>query len=1039
MASFSDRLAERLLFDRKDHTLLSIVSEALSREDISGVKRLLTPFLHPRGVKELAATQGLRIAYAAANLLDSLEIGKAADRLNALQGLREEVMNASRSLLRRNAARVLLQIMKELLRAGGERRRQLELAHDFRMAVDGRPRFIRRMLKRYHLVPMPEDWTQICFDGHVHDANTKGRKSATHLIMDAWIKGIRQLAVVYYHFVPPSAAEELLRAAEIMGVTVHIGIEFATRAFKKQVKIIWVPRGFDSPAESIKFLREPAMEEFTRQGQSLVKLQEEQLASLVHTFNASVLPGINAAFGIDAPAVPVEGFLPSVGSGQASMFHLGKYIHGWLLPYLRARFEDLQERYGAADAGEKARIELLATELNGLDADALVDNYLEHLVSPQAVRMDAAGSAESPGACSIEDGRTPGTGGPPASAEYGGASALYCHSQTPGMLVEAVATLHVGSNFILNLQDLYAEEVLSILNACDGRITHLEIVNLRNADQGRAPESRQIAQLQAMVNEQSVIGLKRWVMERIRDLEANREPRAKERLTLLTGLLENIAALHARYRGRPLRTSIGSDSTGQSSRGHGMGLAVLETLPPGAVRKAGIAARDPRGVMVVGLDVRPEFVFERRESPDPWLNSFYAFARRHGAIRRFGYRASRRFADAGFRPVQPGHSNILILGGAHSGSGNQFTLSEPSARKAARLANWPYLRTSLKNTLKVAGGFIPAFLAFFLAHDWVVLTYFGAFIWFGITGLRNIIQSVLGGGGIARTPLLRWNSYVRWTQVCESLLYTGLSVPLLDYLVKTLLLDRGLHINVATNPTALYAIMALVNGLYIFIHNTLRGFPRRVAVWNLGRSLVSIPVAMGLSGLLGMVLFPGNPLAAGRVLQQWAAVLSKLASDGVGGVVEGLADRGINMRERLRDYREKIAQMQDVREKLDILFPTADVSAMMGDPSRFVATVAKRRKDLANALMVNALDCLYFWMYQPRARSALAKLVHEMDAQTREIFLASQRVLVNKREISQLFLDGILGKNFSAGLAFYLDYAAGYLQALERLFARTKR
>jgi len=1000
MVSFSDRLAGRLLFDSKDHTLLSIVSEVLGREDLSGVKRLLAPYLHPRGVKELAATQGLRIAYAAANLLDSLEIGKAADRLNALQGLREEVMNASRSLLRRNAARILLQIMKELLRTDGDRRRQLDLAHDFRMAVDGRPRFIHRMLKRYHLVPMPEDWTQICFDGHVHDANTKGRKSATHLIMDAWIKGIRQLVVVYYHFVPPSAAEELLRAAEIMGVTVHIGIEFATRAFAKQVKIIWVPRGFDSPAEFVEFLQEPVMEEFTRQGQSLVKLQEEQLASMVQTFNTGALPDINAAFGICAPAVPVEGFLPSVGSGQASMFHLGKYIHGWLLPYLRARFEELQERYGAADASEKARIELLATELNALDADALVDAYLEPLLSPLN---------------------------------------LYCPSQTPGMLVEAVAKLHVSSNFILNLQGLCAEEVLSILYACEGRITHLEIVNLRNADQGQVPESRQVAQLQAMVNEKSVIGLKRWVMGRIRDLEADRTPRAKEGHAILAGLLENIPALHARYRDRELRTSIGSDSTGQSCRGHGMGLAVLETLPPRAVRKADIAARDPRGAMVVGLDVRPELVFLRRESPYPWLNSLYAFARRHSPIRRFGYRSRRRFADAGFHPVSPGHSNIVILGGAHAGCGNQFTLSEPGARKAARLANWPYLRSSLKNVLKVAGGFIPAFLTFFLAHNWVVLTYFGAFIWFGITGLRNIIQSVLGGGGIARTPLLRWNSYVRWTQVCESLLYTGLSVPLLDYLVKTLLLDRGLHINVATNSTALYAVMALVNGLYIFIHNTLRGFPRRVAVWNLGRSLISIPVAMGLSALLGMVLFPGNPAEAGRVLQQWAAVLSKLASDGVGGVVEGLADRGVNMRERLRDYREKIAQMLDIREKLDILFPTEDVSAMMGDPEKFVATVAKRRTDLANALMVNALDCLYFWMYQPRARSALAKLVREMDAQTREIFLASQRVLANQREISQLFLDGILGKNFSAGLAFYLDYATGYLQALERLFARTKR
>ncbi len=44
---------------------------------------------------------------------------------------------------------------------------------------------------------MPEEWNQVSFDDHVHDSNTKGRKSPSHLIMDAWIKGIRRLIVIY--------------------------------------------------------------------------------------------------------------------------------------------------------------------------------------------------------------------------------------------------------------------------------------------------------------------------------------------------------------------------------------------------------------------------------------------------------------------------------------------------------------------------------------------------------------------------------------------------------------------------------------------------------------------------------------------------------------------------------------------------------------------------------------------------------------------------------------------------------------------------
>jgi hypothetical protein len=129
-------------------------------------------------------------------------------------------------------------------------------------------------------------------------------------------------------------------------------------------------------------------------------------------------------------------------------------------------------------------------------------------------------------------------------------------------------------------------------------------------------------------------------------------------------------------------------------------------------------------------------------------------------------------------------------------------------------------------------GFIPAFLSFYLTNSWWVLAYFGAFIWFGITGVRNIVQSVLGGGGISRSPLLRWNDYVSWVRISDSLLFTGFSVPLLDYLVKTLLLDRFMGITTATNPLALYTVMAVANGIYLSSHNLFRGLPKAAVYGN---------------------------------------------------------------------------------------------------------------------------------------------------------------------------------------------------------------
>ena len=93
-------------------------------------------------------------------------------------------------------------------------------------------------------------------------------------------------------------------------------------------------------------------------------------------------------------------------------------------------------------------------------------------------------------------------------------------------------------------------------------------------------------------------------------------------------------------------------------------------------------------------------------------------------------------------------------------------------------------------------------------------------------------------------------------------------------------------------------------------------------------------------------------------------------------------------------------------------------------------------KGLENIIIVNALDLLYFWMYQPRARTVLARLLQEMSVEERKVFLLSQYVLLREREISQLFLDGLVGKNFARALAFYLDTSRQYLEDLQAVAAR---
>jgi hypothetical protein len=311
--------------------------------------------------------------------------------------------------------------------------------------------------------------------------------------------------------------------------------------------------------------------------------------------------------------------------------------------------------------------------------------------------------------------------------------------------------------------------------------------------------------------------------------------------------------------------------------------------------------------------------------------------------------------------------------------------------------------------------------------------YFGAFIWFGITGLRNIVQSVLGGGGIRRSSLLKWNDFVSWDRLSDSLFYTGFSVPLLDYLVKTLLLNQGLGINTATHPVLLYSIMAVINGVYLTSHNLFRGLPKQAAYGNFFRSVLSIPVAflfnIVIGGLLGLV---GTADATG-VLQSWAAVISKAASDFVAGFIEGFVDRANNVKNRLKDYRQKLNQFLDCYARLEILFPETDVYDLLDQPGVWLKSADQEAKDQIMVLIINALDLLYFWMYQPRARTAFAMLLCRMEPDERRILIKAQSVLKMEREISQMFIDGIAGRNFSKPLAFYLNRSEEYLKAIEKL------
>jgi hypothetical protein len=90
-------------------------------------------------------------------------------------------------------------------------------------------------------------------------------------------------------------------------------------------------------------------------------------------------------------------------------------------------------------------------------------------------------------------------------------------------------------------------------------------------------------------------------------------------------------------------------------------------------------------------------------------------------------------------------------------------------------------------------------------------------------------------------------------------------------------------------------------------------------------------------------------------------------------------------------------------------------------------------RDLEKIIMIHALDLLYFWLYQPRSRTALRQFLHTLTEDERHILVSSQFTLLRHREISQLFIDGILGDNFPRPLSFYLSRYEDYLKDVKRL------
>ena len=118
---------------------------------------------------------------------------------------------------------------------------------------------------------------------------------------------------------------------------------------------------------------------------------------------------------------------------------------------------------------------------------------------------------------------------------------------------------------------------------------------------------------------------------------------------------------------------------------------------------------------------------------------------------------------------------------------------------------------------------------------------------------------------------------------------------------------------------------------------------------------------------------------------------------------------------------------------MELLFPEQDVLDLLEENDQSTKSTSPEVQALERTIIINALDLMYFWFYQPRAIDALKYLLRQMTPEERSTLLRSQNVLTREKEISLMIVDGMLGRRFSKALTFYLDRWQQYLTAMQAL------
>jgi hypothetical protein len=263
-------------------------------------------------------------------------------------------------------------------------------------------------------------------------------------------------------------------------------------------------------------------------------------------------------------------------------------------------------------------------------------------------------------------------------------------------------------------------------------------------------------------------------------------------------------------------------------------------------------------------------------------------------------------------------------------------------------------------------------------------------------------------------------------------MYSGPAVLLLEPGLRVFLLEHCLGCTASDAPLAVYAALTLAYGAYKAFTHALRGYPLKTQVIDLALTPLCIPVVLLFHWLLAGVLGMFGHLSS---LPLFAVFVTKVGCDAVIGIGGGISDKENNLRRRMEDCHILLDGMLSLYSRVTSLFPERDARALFADPEGLKRLLDERAPDIWQELVVNALDLMYVWYFQPRANYALSRHMLRLTPDERTVFLNMQQVLRMEKQISQMLINGLAGRGFASALSFYLSRREEYLAGMEQLAA----